>query len=163
MKNIAFIYLIVAYPFITYAMPSPPADKSSDILLAGIKPHLFILEQSYILESNTGRKYGYNNQANFNTLYFPAFELNNLLYVEEKFLSPWQADARYSEFSSADTLKPVISQTHIRRLDGDTSYQIQWKVLDTLKLAELRWFGVSISDTSVKKSLKMGSGFTICA
>ena len=72
---------------------------------------VYLIRQDYVLQSgnNPSLAFGRGENKYFGRIYSLAVLAEGKLWCDNKILTPWTGDPNYQEYSTIDTLKPVLS------------------------------------------------------
>lgn len=97
---------------------------------------LFIIRQDYVLQSTNPenpKEFGKGGNPYFGRIYSVAISAGNRLWADGRLKTPWLYDENYKGYENADSLKPVLTNTYIRRVSEKNFRKASVILDDSLK------------------------------
>ncbi len=120
MNRIIYIALMMM-PLSLLAQSNPGTDVSfvsgdQKLVRMAVDSSLCVLRQDYTLTNQKGMQYGRNGKEYFGRTYSIGVMADNKVFTDARLLRPWEADANFDKFKTADSIKPRLNPTYARPL-----------------------------------------------
>ena len=111
LKSFIYIYILLSSLTIKAQQDFRLLSGNQEIVQNCIDSVVYLIRQDYVLQSgnNPSLAFGRGENKYFGRIYTLAILADGKLWCDNKVLTPWTGDPNYQEYSTIDTLKPVLS------------------------------------------------------
>ena len=116
------LYIVLfTSPLALFSQSSSGIDASflsgdQKLVRMAVDSSLCVLRQDYTLSNQKGMRYGRNGKEYFGRTYSIGVMADNKIWTDDRLMRPWEEDANYDKFKTADSIKPHLSTTYARPL-----------------------------------------------
>ena len=111
LKSFIYIYILLSSFTLKAQQDFRLLSGNQEIVQNCIDSVVYLIRQDYVLQSgnNPSLAFGRGENKYFGRIYTLAILADGKLWCDNKVLTPWTGDLNYQEYSTIDTLKPVLS------------------------------------------------------
>ena len=114
-------------------VPSLGSGVNMDFLRRALEQNMVIIRSQYLLVDNGGNYYGYGGDSIFGESFEVAIKCGRGLVGYRGILCPWEADAKFADYSNSSDYRPLLSSLKVSPVCDELTYAPYWYELTSMR------------------------------